>query len=940
MRAHFASLTVDPLHAAWRLLLLAALSYAPVDAADGLGQNGIYQNGFDEPNTSWVMTPHAGAPTYRQRRTSTDCHSGVAAEQFGFLVRQPDPNLEVSHELPRSLVYHDLSASIWVNSNCTAVQVGLLLRFPLQVDPSTGEPAQAVLLGESYTKRNEWQRLTCRTSDEAVQDVVRLLRSRLRQQSEAVTIDQRTIIVERIVVQLDVQPVPTSLMLDDLEFGPVVTPTEAKTDPHSPRRAPRETQIRASLGDDQVLIDGRPSVVLFTPYQGEEVDALAKLHLNVAWIDRYTDTALLTALQEVGLLAMANPLPREIPLEEALQPDSDVGLVAFSDETSNIVFWNMGTRISPAHLQTQAKLMDKVRDADARFGRPVLVDVIGAEREFHRKADVIGSSRHILNTSTSLRDYHEYLRRKRKVALPDRPMFTLIQTEIADANLVTRADGQTLPLVEPEQIWAQGYAALSAGYKGIGFWKLTSLTAPIPGNVERRKAISLFNAHVQLLEPWLASAKFQRMVPATVGTTATARTGRNRPKGLDGFMSGLKARPDEEPRTDVQVAVFSCEQGLLLLPLWYENNCQFQPGPMTADELTFVVVAPENIQAWEVSTTSVAPLTNKMERPSDGWRIRLSSFDQFTAIVLTSGEAPIRELKQRAQALQSDCARDWIDLAVAKTERVADVHGKLAAVVPAIPNADWMLSTSRRSVDDAEVRFSQGDFDGARILSRTALRLTRAVQRMHWDKAVAQSKLTSGVSSPHTICFQTLPDHWSLVREIGKRPAKDENLLRSGGFEDSETFRAHGWDHHQGSDPNVRPRAELFGQSKSEGRFSLRLQADPVDPSQPPDQVMDPPERIVSPPIPVYAGQIVHISGMVQVVTPLTGNSDGLVIYESTKGTVGALRWREPTPPKTWQPFQLIREIHHSQDLIITIELRSLGDVRIDDLKVVAIDAE
>ena len=49
------------------------------------------------------------------------------------------------------------------------------------------------------------------------------------------------------------------------------------------------------------------------------------------------------------------------------------------------------------------------------------------------------------------------------------------------------------------------------------------MTAPIPGNEERRKAIALFNAHVQLLEPWLASAKFQRLVPATVGTTSSAR---------------------------------------------------------------------------------------------------------------------------------------------------------------------------------------------------------------------------------------------------------------------------------------------------------------------------------------------------------------------------------------------------------------------------------
>lgn len=935
MTATFNRPLAQLLRAACRLLLAGCLSYAPAVAADN-----TYSNGFEELNASWVLTPHPGAPTHRQQRTGHDRHSGDVAEQFHFLAQQPDPHLEISHELPHSQVYDDLTAALWVKSNHTGLRVGLLVRFPLQNDPRTGQPLAAVLPGESYTSPGEWQQLTCTTTDAAVQELVRRLRDQFRQPADPVQINQQAIIVERIVVQLDLQAGTTHLLLDDLEFGPIVPPAVVRAEPGLPRRQPRERQIRATVGDDQILIDGRTSMVLFTPYHGEEVDALSRMRFNVAWIDRFDDTALLTALNAAGLLAMANPLSREIPLEEALQPD--IGLAAFTEQTSPIVFWNMGTRLSPAHLQTQAKLMDKVREADARFERPILVDVMGAEREFHRNADVISSSRHILNTSSSLRDYYDFLRRKRTMALPDRPVFTLIQTEPADANLATRADGQSLPVVEPEQIWMQGYAALAAGYKGIGYWKLTPLTAPTPGAEERRKAIALLNAHVQLLESWLAGGKFVRLVPATIGAPQPARggVGRSRLDRLDSLVTGLMQRPEQDPPSDVQVAVFSCPQGLLLLPLWYDPQGQFQPGAMWAEELSFVVVAPENVQAWEVTTTSVTPLPNKAEKLAGGWRIRLSKFDQFTTIVLTHGEAPIRDLKQRVQALQAESARDWIDLAVAKTERVADSHGKLAAVAPSIPNADSMLNSARRYAEEAEALFSRGNFDEARLYCRWALRLTRIVQRQHWEKAVAQAGLTSGVSSPHTVCFQTLPDHWTLLREIGKRSETHENLLRSGGFEDTETFRAHGWDHHQGTDPRVRPRAELYGLGAAEGKRSLRLQADPVDPSRPPEQLADTPERIVSPPIPVYAGQIVHISGVVQVLTPLTGGTDGLIIYESTKGTVGGLRWKEPTPPKTWVPFQLIREIQHSQDLTVTIELRSLGDVRIDDLKVVALEAE
>ena len=918
------------------MALLAALCTPALRADDR-----IYQNGFDDPQHTWVAEQRSGGPTIQQFRTNREPHSGAQAEQFNFLTQQPQPLVQLAHELPPSLQHGELTGSLWVRASRGGIRLALQVRFPNEIDPRTNRPLQAVLTGDPkttvYTAVNEWQRLTCVATDDAVQEVVRRLRGQLRQQSDFVPIDQRTVIVERMVVQLELPAGQTALQLDDLAFGPIVPPAAAPADPMQ-RRQPREGQFRATIGDDQLLIDGRPSIVLFTPYHSEEVDELARMRFNVAWIDRYDDAALLAALSADGLFAMANPLPYDIPLEEAVQPN--IGLASFDEETSPVMFWYMGTRLPAASLQTQTLLMNKVRAADRQLRRPIFVDVTGEERQYHRAADMVGLSRHTLHTSTPFFDYYTFLRNEKKGALPDKPVFTLIQTEPAVANLESRSDGQTVPVVEPEQIWMEGYAALAAGYKGIGFWKLSSLTESGVGTEERRKAISLFNAHVQLLEPWLASAKLEQLVPATITSAEQSReTGRGR-FGWGDQRNG-RPQPGTPQRSPVQVAVFNCDQGRLLMPLWFDDNGQFQQGPMTADEISFVVVAPENIQAWEVTTTSVTPLPNKVERLSGGWQIRLSGFDQFATIVLTQGEAPVRELKQRSQALQADCvAREWIDLASAKTSRVSEVHGKLSAVAPSIAHADSMLSHAMRFVDVAEQDLARGDVDGARQNSRKALLLTRIVQRQHWANAVNSGRLTSGVSSPHTICFQTLPDHWRLLGEIGKGSERDENLLRSGGFEDSETFRAHGWKHWDGDDPRVRPYAELYGVGAAEGTYCLRLLAQAVDQSHAVEDVRSPPKTLVSPPLSVYAGQIVHISGKVQISTPITGHPDGLVIYESTKGTVGALRWREPTPAKEWVPFQLIREIHSSQDLTVTIELRGLGEVHIDDLKVVPIDPD
>src|SRR5690606_25224049 len=133
------------------------------------------------------------------------------------------------------------------------------------------------------------------------------------------------------VVWLELPAGRTDLYLDDLEFGPIVAPAVQSQAP--PRyREPQQRSTRAVIGDDQLLIDGRPGMVLFTPYQGEEVDALAQMYFNVIWIDRYDDTPLLGALEAAGLNAMANPLPQQITLEEAIQPE--IGLVSFSEQTS------------------------------------------------------------------------------------------------------------------------------------------------------------------------------------------------------------------------------------------------------------------------------------------------------------------------------------------------------------------------------------------------------------------------------------------------------------------------------------------------------------------------------------------------------------------------------------------------------------------------------
>jgi hypothetical protein len=202
----------------------------------------------------------------------------------------------------------------------------------------------------------------------------------------------------------------------------------------------------------------------------------------------------------------------------------------------------------------------------------------------------------------------------------------------------------------------------------------------------------------------------------------------------------------------------------------------------------------------------------------------------------------------------------------------------------------------------------------------------------HWENAART--VASPVSTPYTISFQTLPDFWRLMQSVGRGRPSADNLLPGGHFENWDNILyPGGWSRETpGSTEQIRTALELSTGGVS-GRC-LRLAAWAVDSRNPPLALDAPPLRLSSPPLPVYSGQIVHIRGQVQIEVPVTGDPDGLRVYDNLSGTVGALRWGSDAPRGRWLPFELLRPVQRSGELQVTIELCGLGDVRLDELQV------
>ena len=559
---------------------------------------------------------------------------------------------------------------------------------------------------------------------------------------------------------------------------------------------------------------------------------------------------------------------------------------------------------------------------------------MSSERVYSRHVQMLSVSRHFLNTTFSLLDYRDWIAQKRKLALPGTFFWTWIQTEPTSANVRRRRSAGQIPIViEPELIRLQAYAAVSAGCRGIGYWKTSSLESQQPGAEERRLMLNILNAELDILGTWLATGRGLQHVPIHNGPEQSReeveRFSLPNLLGNSGQekSAALPARQTEE----LQAAIIHCEKGRILLPMWLQKNAQFVPGQMSLEKATMIVPGvPASASAWEITTTGIRSLGR--ERATGGIRVTVSDLDQVAAIVVTSNRAAIEELRLKIRKTEKSSSRLWIELATAKRHRVLAVNRELDRLGVGIRDADRLAAQSSLSVRKAESAFARLDYNTACIHAQHALRMLRILQRAHWLKAV--NRHSSPISSPHLVCFQTLPDHWRMVSAIGRSSMKiDANLLRSGGFEDFDTMVAEGWQHAQNIIDGVRATAELKqDRNAKEGKSTLRLVAGVVTDRETPKFIEHSPIVVTTPPVNLQSGQVVHVSGWIKLNTPVISSQDGIMIYDSILGPLGAIRWREASD---WQRFELIREVQRSGPFTLTLSLNGLGEVQLDDLQIV-----
>lgn len=924
----------DAVNRIWLRSTLIASSLLWADLPVRTGRAADFHAGFDEGHTSWFARMNRDRVRLAaHRRIAEHALRGSGAEEFDLHSAAEGESVLLEYPLPPARVLTDeLQAALWVRCDRPGAQLGLRVVFPHQKDPRTGEWLTILLRGEVYTTPGRWQELRCRTPAKEFGDRVKLL----RYQFKDTPLDLSGMYADRLVVGVPLAPGNTRIQLDELTFGPVVSPEpQEHVAPQSDDEVRGGPPVEFRL--DRLYVEGRPFFPRMAAYHGEDLSLWSAASLNVAWLPNVEDRELLSRLRQQGLWAAATP-PRAVSATGQILPAADAGLMPFSAATAPILFWNFGTRIPAAARPELLTWHEQVQTADRRYRRPTMADVTGDERLYSRHFPMLGVGRHVLNTSLGPAQYRDGLLQSRKLARPGSFAWTWIQTEPASALAAQRRAGAHSPIViEPEQIRWQVYAALSAGCRGLGYWKTTRLDADGPGARERLLQIGLLNVELALLEPWLSTGTVVDHVPIQLGAPASAGASagrlRFRAAAVDRNAPGSNnAAAPGTPDPEFSAAVIRGELGTLLLPVWYERGAQFVPGQLVAAGAVITVRGvEESASAWEVTTTGIRSL--RPEPVAGGMRVALEKLDQTAAVILSSDRTLRQQLFEKIQKVAPESARRHLELAEAKAQRVRAVDEELGMLGVSQADAPQLLDRAERFLEAARSALKREEFDQCRQAAADAMQALRLLQRAHWNDAVA--RFSSPLSSPHTLCFQTLPDHWKLVARLGRSRGETEanSLLRSGDFEDIDTMLVEGWRHHQHRLADVRAAAELLADPHG-GKYCLRLVACPAAGVDPPTVVEHSPVSVSSPPITVHAGQIVHISGWVRVAAPSIGSLDGAMIYDNLTGPVGALRWQERTG---WLPFQLIREIHQSGPLMLTLTLDGLGEMHVDDLRVLAI---
>ncbi|MEZ6128165.1 MAG: hypothetical protein R3C59_05760 [Planctomycetaceae bacterium] len=843
---------------------------------------------------------------------------GTAFTRFQFSSAADFQKLQIVSDQPAAMVMDEFTATVEINSSHPGIRLALRLVLPEQIDPRTGQPLVVWVMGEESSSVSQWQTLSVVGSRTALQARVRQLRTELSQPQ----IDTSNAYFDACGLLAELHHGTTFVDIGPTTYGPVVTPKQVAV-PVAAAVSEVE-RIPLTIERDQVMVGSSAVFLRITPDHCESIEFLQRLGVNGVWVPDLQAEDRMRSLIDHGLLVLATPPHPEFDPADFSKPLQ--GLTPLDQAFPLPAVWLFGTGIAADQLPHLLAWAREVRSADRTFRRPLMGDVVAAEGVASRQIDFVGISQHSAGwlKPFGLARNRSYLRQNAsaKLTLP----WEWIQTEPATGPAEYRKRCGLRPaVVEPEQILMQLVASLSAGSRGVGFWKTRTLEARSVADQETAKAIELANLYLQIIEPLVVASRVDGHLPVKTG--AAPDDSRNRSLISSVSLASSLATDYSVQPSEPDAAVMTGAGSSLILAAFWDNASHFVPQSMFAQDAHLTVTATETATAWQIFPTGLRGLRR---RPvAGGLRLDIQEFDQLALMLVTSDIEVRHRMDARIQTHARRAAELFIDLAELKLNRVSATCQEIdSGLAGPDTTAAMALKTARQNLETARQAMARGDFTATERWARACMRDTRGVQNRYWQRAV--QSLPTAMATPHTHCFATLPDYWEMVERIQSGAASD-NLMTSGSFDSLRLLSEGAWKKVSTQEDTFSATADIVSDARSASHV-LRLRAWRRENESATD-INRPTVMVQSPEVMAEAGEIFEIQARVKRGQSIPSDQETpLMIFDSDLGPEFAV---SPRLEFGWQTVRLYRQASVNGPFRVWLALNGAAEVFVDDLSVV-----
>lgn len=874
--------------------------------------------------------------------------------------------IHYSYDTPPAPVTAALSAGVWVKATKPGVQLRARVVFPKEPDPARPEsPLTALLVGDTYDKARQWQKLT-------LTDVPALVGKRLpvlqTQTGRAVNTDGAYI--DRLVLNMYTGPGAADIWVDDLDIGPVKPPAgdaaapgvPVKLPPKAgePQKGPRGRIARQEGG--QLFVDGKPFFFRAVRHTGAPLHVLRQAGFDALWVPSDVSPDVMEEVNREGWLVVPSA-PVALPAAgaggsgnaEAAALDGYYRKFADSD----VLFYDLGGGRLKEQTAAVERTRDYVRLRDPK--RPFSADVWDGFGGYSAFLDAVGAHRWPLFTSLEMDSYRGWVTQRKDLSSERAVFWTWVQNHAPDwyvENVAGARNGDKFadPIgPHPEQVRLLAYISVACGCRGLGFWSDRFLADSHHGR-GRLQGMAILNSELEMLAPVLLAPQ------------------RERPQWLDTSHPNVKA------------ALIRGSRGALLLPIWLGPGNQYVPEQGAVNSLTVTVpLVADGADPWRLSPAGIECLRNDSKKVTGGTEVTIKEFDLVTPIVFTNdlSQNGLLVWWQDYNRKYGRVSARWaMDLAAEEYDKALAVHTKLTEMGVPSRDVDALFKQSAQFHKMAQQNFAAELYAQAFNDAHRALRPLRVVMRDHWDRAVATLDVPG--ASPFAVSYYSLPKHWELFREIQSCQV-GESVLPGGAFEPSggpipkEGYSINsipGWNGRFGTIDRVNVAAGVVTSEKLEDKIlpkkppyqgpkmftPSRPIARPDDGYEPPkpelgrgvlklevrrrgeiapdgkpvEQSTRPLERtflaVESPVVKLPPGSLVRVSAWIKIPAPITLTSDGVLFYDDVCGEPLAVRLMN-TEGK-WKQFHLYRRVPPSGQLSLTVALTGVGVAYVDDVRV------